>query len=1479
MRPFNSGSGLYALMLALALYFASYTTIEAQSCVTNSRNSWEWPGHNNWFIGTFSGASNVTGKMIDFKAGFTKSTTGQAVLDKGTPVYEGITSASNDQGELVVFSNGRWAWDANSVRTSTDIKEGNEGGFNIVGSAAQGIMALRHPLVPNKYYIVTTGDVIGAYGPPVSYNIFDEQGQEIQGNTLMPGGIRSCEGISATFHANGVDIWVTVLEAQSANYHSWLLTCDGFVSASVVTSIGNPVSSDAARGGIAFSHDGRKLASIFGGNGKVRNIIYDFDNKTGKFSNRKDIGIVLGYDVVWTKDNSKLVVGGLGLGNFLVDATTGNSTLISGPDGWHHAVEIGADGNYYLNGKDGLWRWSGSGAATKVDNTSGQGLPSIYIPPAEEPDIQEIAPLCDTSDVVDLHTYWLCSGISAEDTLYNRHSYYLLDPSDPTGATHAANSAAVIGEKTGVFNPKVAGEGTHKIVFEYCAVNDTIEILVNKCQNCIDTLKTLRPQLCAGNTYGLKALIDTANGPGIWTIDSLPGNSGSDAQIDDSTLDTLFDASANDTKPGIYKLKYTVTKDGQTCEDSAYIRVDANPIVTVNNDTICMGDPPATFTPTSDSTASVYLWSGNASGSASTASGSDPGDYTVSLTDANGCQGSGTGTLIVNALPVVSVNSDTICEGDPAVTFTATVDSTVAAYQWGDNGTGTSSTTTGNTAGTYSVSITDENGCKGDASGTLLVNALPVIQVNSDTICIGDPDATFTASSDSTAASYLWADNGTGSNATTAGSTAGTYSVTVTDKNGCVGQGSGSLKVNALPVVTVNDEVICQGDPAATFTASSDSTAATYAWYENGSGNTSSVTGTIAGNYSVEVTDENGCVGTGTGTLRINALPVITIADQVICEGDPAATFTANSDSTVATYLWSDNGTGSSSTTTGTTAGNYTVTVTDVNNCLGSQTASLTVNAKPTPSIPDAAICPGMSQTIDATYAGTTAPYTYAWDSGQNTASINVTPNSTTSYTVTVTDGNGCVGTAQATITIQQNLTVNIAGAPSISLCEGDDATLISNYKTADGYNFQWSNGSSATTESIVVSTSGTYDLHVDNGLGCEGDGTVKVIVNPIPQPDNDPGSICSGQSTTIGKNMGPGYTYLWDGTNITTFSLAVTTGGSYIRTVTSAAGCSASSTFVVDEFQNPSVDLGPDITVCEQVPVTLSERSGSVVSSYSWSTGESTATISPTTSGTYSLSVVDANNCPGQGQVVVTFRPIPSVSIPDTLTVCEGESKAVDAGNPGIISWSTGSTDSEIVINSQGSYVAIANNGTCADTGVVYLEVVEFPTSMLDKRLEDQLFCFEEMDSAIVLTAGTNERFDYLWDSGETSSTLEVTEEGTHYVSISLGTCSIDDEITLTEYCPYSIFVPNAFTPNGDGRNDIFYGYGTNLIEYQLVIFDRWGLRVFDTNDIHQGWDGTYRGADAPNDVYVWKVYYRAEEVQGTEKNHEKVGTVTLVR
>jgi gliding motility-associated-like protein len=168
---------------------------------------------------------------------------------------------------------------------------------------------------------------------------------------------------------------------------------------------------------------------------------------------------------------------------------------------------------------------------------------------------------------------------------------------------------------------------------------------------------------------------------------------------------------------------------------------------------------------------------------------------------------------------------------------------------------------------------------------------------------------------------------------------------------------------------------------------------------------------------------------------------------------------------------------------------------------------------------------------------------------------------------------------------------------------------------------------------------------------------------------------------------------------------------------------------------------------------------------------------------------------------------------------------------------------------------------------------------------LELAPICFEELDSLLMLTANEDQSLNYLWNSGEVTNAVEALQEGTYMVTLSRSTgtdgyvCAIDDQVVLREFCPYTFYVPNAFSPDDAGSNDIFYAYGTHIVEFELVIYDRWGLKLFTSNDINVGWNGRYLGRTVQQDVYVWKAVYTVETYDGTTEEKGQTGTVTVVK
>ncbi|MDC1188527.1 gliding motility-associated C-terminal domain-containing protein, partial [Flavobacteriales bacterium] len=1759
--------------------------LEYQECVTDSRNSWEWPSNNHWFVADKTGSLQNKGQIISFTGGvFSKTTSPQKIA-----VYEGVTAISDDNGDLVVYSNGKYAWNAAGVVTSTDIKEGDEmgsldptlPGSRQIGSASQGIIAVRHPLTPNKYYIITVGDVIGGFLPAMSYNIFDENGDEIQGNTSL--GLKTTEGITSTLHENGVDIWVIVQKQGSPDFYSYLLTCDGF-NPPITSGVGRALSGDQARGGLAVSHDGEMLAAGFPGSGVQQVVTYKFNNSTGKLSDPDEIApfnkVVGAYDIIFSKDNSKVIIGAAGFGVQSIDVNTKEhkTGIAPGPDAWNHTIEIGKDGNYYLNGGDGLWRWSGSGAATKVDDASGWGLPTLYIPPAEEPDIEEVGPFCDTAQIIDLHTNWVCSKLSAEDTLYQRHLY---------------KGDGIVDDKLGHFNPAVAGPGLHEIVFTYCNVNDTILIEVNFCLNCRVELEEEHPEICVGEIVRLDTMINIANGERIWSIDSFPTTASQSAEITFSG-DTIFDATDLGTHYGTYKLMLANVFEGDSCFDSIYVTVNPLPEPDLGNDsTICVDWDDVTFDAglftsydwgadggdvqtITKSEAKMYrvevtdangcrqkdsvelfvndlpiavlpgdtficagaaavaidasVLSTGGSGSAITSyswrdlpAGSEvsttndlstdvDGEYYVAIEDANGCHDTDSIVLTVHALPVVDLRNDTsICAGDAAlelVTFanplgdttytwrvsadgsawtttgqttpsisvdTANIykvviedtygcldsaefeltintlpeivlrDSTICGdaptvvwnaeavtpgmlgYQWfefpgniptgtgaildtkvagdyaigiidinqcvaadtitltvnnflpvdlgpdtaicedaddvvlnagiancnwylwtPDNGTFTDEQTYSvNTEAMYRVKLEDENGCKGEDSIYVTVNLLPEVDLGPDTsICNSDPKVVFDAKNagvgmtyswsttettqtiendlageywvaikdvkgctdsdtivltvhdlpvvdlgddveicaiedsvlfnagHSTAQSWVWGHGRTTQTIKAKNEGTETYSVVVTDENGCIGEDEVVLTVSPMPEVTIRDSSVCIDADDVLFDVGADFDE--YLWSNGDATRTSTIS--IAGDYSVTFTTLEGCAGSADFTLERTALPIPDLgADQIICADASALDFTPG---VFASYLWNDGKTTPTLSTK--VAGDYEVEVTDDKGCKASDDVKLTVIDMPTPDIiKDETKCPGSPHTFDVVgYDNGNGPYTYAWDDG-STASTFPTSIATTVW-VDITDQYGCTGRDLGSVIDKSDLTVNILDNLTVNLCEGEDVTLIPNFKASDGYFFTWSEDGSGTSETFLATTTGTYDLHVDNGGGCEGDGTIDVIVHLDPVLVPDAAGICDGEAALIGgmNDLGGTYTYLWS-TGETSATISVLTAGIYTQEVTSNQGCVSEETVDVDVYSNPTPNI-QGTTVCQGVGVTLTDLNDKgETTDFIWSTGATTATISPTISGDFTLDVVDIHGCKGTSTTAVTFIAYPIVDLGKDMVICEGDDKVTfDAGNIGnTITWNSGQTTSTISTDQAGEYIVTVSDGGCPAYDTVVLSVVDLPVSELDQLLAVNPYCFNELETAILLEAGARSDYEYLWGTGETTSAISVDAAGTYVVEISAGTCSITDRIKLSDYCPSTLYVPNTFTPDGDGINDSFNAVGSYISDYQMFIYNRWGQLIYKTESMTDDWDGTFMGQGVQVDTYVYKIYYKTNHPDGYPVNEQKVGIVNLLR
>ena len=828
-----------------------------------------------------------------------------------------------------------------------------------------------------------------------------------------------------------------------------------------------------------------------------------------------------------------------------------------------------------------------------------------------------------------------------------------------------------------------------------------IEIVVTVSTTSIST-SAVNTNDCVGSSISVPYNIaGTYNNGNVFTA-QLSNASGSFASpVNIGTFTSVATGTINATIPvnavaGTgYRIRVVSSSPVVTGTDNgSNITVNTLPTATItpgSTTSICQG----TSAMLTASSGSSYLWSNNST--TQSISVSAAGNYSVTVTGANGCSATSPATSIaVNSLPTATITPNgttSICQGT-STTLTASVGS---SYLWSNNSTTQSISVSG--AGDYSVTVTGANGCSASSPTTsIVVNSLPTATITPGgitSICQGT-STTLTASSGS---SYLWSNNATTQSISV--SAAGNYSVTVTGANGCSATSPAtSIAVNSLPTATITPigiTSICQGT-STTLTASSGSS---YLWSNNATTQSISVSG--AGNYSVTVTGANGCSATSPATsIAVNSLPTATITPSgttSICQGT-SATLTASSGSS---YLWSNNATTQSISVSG--AGNYSVTVTGANGCSATSPAtSIAVNTLPTATITPSgttSICQGTSTTLTASSGSS-----YLWSNNSTTQSISVS--GAGNHSVTVTGDNGCSATSPTTsIAVNSLPTATITPSGTTSICQGTSTTLTASV----GSSYLWSNNS--TTQSISVSGAGNYSVTVTGANGCSATSpATSIAVNSLPTATITPSgttSICQGTSATLTASSGS--SYLWSN-NATTQSISVSAAGNYSVTVTGANGCSATSpatSIAVNSLPTATITPIGTTSICQGTSTTLTASSGS---SYLWSNNSTTQSISVSGAGDYSVTVTGANGCSASSpttSVVVNSLPMANITPGGITTINQGTSITLTTGVGSSYLWSNNSTTQSISVSAAGDYSVTVTgaNGCSATSLAISIDVI----------------------------------------------------------------------------------------------------------------------------------------------------------------------------
>jgi gliding motility-associated-like protein len=586
----------------------------------------------------------------------------------------------------------------------------------------------------------------------------------------------------------------------------------------------------------------------------------------------------------------------------------------------------------------------------------------------------------------------------------------------------------------------------------------------------------------------------------------------------------------------------------------------------------------------------------------------------------------------------------------------------------------------------------------------------------------------------------------------------------------------------------------------------------------------------------IKATDSRGCSTADTVLVMFKNLPAASFGtDTTLCNQQtlllkmqPLANSFYRGD-----YLWSTGGTDDSLRIS--SAGTYWGRV-SYQGCTVSDTIRVGyISASSVNLGKDTVLCEGDSLLLNAS-AGNAI---YTWSTGEQTEKITVKQSGT--YHVTVKSS---ICSLKDTISVQfiPRPVFNLGGDTSI--CTGD-SILLDPGISADRYS--WQNGSNSRT--LRAKVSGTYNVKVTvNGCSSSDSLTLAHFALPTINLGGDT-SFCKGDSILLrAVTSGTIANWQWNtGSNATT--LPVKTAGQYIAQVRSTDGCMARDSILVSSINPPVFSLGADTVLCEQTQLNYNFTIPSAT--YMWNNGSSQAQYSISQTGTYTLTV-NQNGCKASDTVTVGYKPLPVVQMGRDTTVCEPAQLQLNAANSNsTYLWNNGSTNSTLTVIKSGLYHVLVNKNGCTARDSIKIEFTPVPYFTLGK---DTIVC---IGRPLELQPRLNTLSSFQWSNGSTSPSLLVSTAGIYSLTAKNNCGSFMDDISISEgICAF--YMPNAFTPNKDGRNDLFkLPYPVNGSNYKLSVYNRYGQLVYETTQMPEGWDGTYKQQEQPPGVYAWTVVY----------------------
>ena len=766
--------------------------------------------------------------------------------------------------------------------------------------------------------------------------------------------------------------------------------------------------------------------------------------------------------------------------------------------------------------------------------------------------------------------------------------------------------------------------------------------------------------------------------------------------------------------------------------------------------------------------------------------GSTSGDRGINTSFTANLSSGGGGGLPVSIAIVNSNNVDCFGDNTGFATAFASGGSGSLNYTWSNGQVGP--TASNLSAGTYTVTASDGSGNAGSTSVTISqpnspLNPFPTAQNN--ILCFNENtgSASVSAVGGTPPYSYTWSNGAQGNNISNVG--AGIYTVTVTDGNNCTETETFSLSQPSQLIAsnaTVNG-ISCAGETdGGIILFPSGGTPPYLANWSNGTSGTG-INNLAAGTYTVSVTDANQCESVASYTIEepaaLSLLSTNIIDATCFGEDSGSATVQASGGTTPLSISWSNGDSGN--TASNLTAGTYSATVTDANNC--TETLSVTI-AEPTElaistfSSVDVSCFGDNDGSASAEAEGGTAPYTYLWSNGDGGSSVQNL--SAGSYTASIIDANGCVFTQDFTINEPSALATTQVNLSQVD-CNGEATGAISLIGTGGTtpYTYQWSNGD--TNPSISNLAAGTYGLTITDAQQCDFTTSFLIeepsllTIDDVIATDVDCFGDASGAAEILAAGGTAPHTYQWS-TGSTNSAINNLSAGTYVFTVTDANGCSTVSSATINEptpLANTSSTTPVDCFGASTGSATVSSQGGTAPYTYLWSNGQNGANQTNLAAGTYSVTIEDANSCSEILSVEITEPQALSLSSPSiTPVLCFGEANGSielsPAGGtaPYQADWSTG--DSGLILDNllAGDYqVILTDANQCSVTETITIDEPEELVTIVDAT--DESASGANDGTANAIPAGGTAPFFFQWSNGATTAAINNLSPDTYQVTI----------------------------------------------------------------------------------------------------------------